>query len=52
MIASTLTLPKTAQAALLSVRNLAVEFRTRSGTVQALENISWVSTADAGGLLF
>lgn len=41
MIASTLTLPKTAQAALLSVRNLAVEFRTRSGTVQALENISF-----------
>lgn len=41
MIASALTPPKTAQAALLSVRNLAVEFRTRSGTVQALENISF-----------
>ncbi|MGB3294888.1 MAG: ABC transporter ATP-binding protein, partial [Phormidesmis sp.] len=41
MIASALTPPKIAQAALLSVRNLAVEFRTRSGTVQALENISF-----------
>ncbi|MEM9266532.1 MAG: ABC transporter ATP-binding protein [Cyanobacteria bacterium P01_F01_bin.13] len=35
------TTTKTVQVSLLSVRDLAVEFRTRTGTVKALENISF-----------
>ena len=35
------TLPQTTQTSLLSVRGLAVEFRTRTGTVRALEDVSF-----------
>jgi len=38
---SPLTTNKAVQTSLLSVRNLSVEFRTRTGTVKALENISF-----------
>ncbi|MEM9003274.1 MAG: ABC transporter ATP-binding protein [Cyanobacteria bacterium P01_F01_bin.86] len=38
---NTSTLPQTTQTSLLSVRGLAVEFRTRTGTVRALEDVSF-----------
>ena len=35
------TLPKSTQTSLLSIRRLSVEFRTRTGTVRALEDVSF-----------
>ena len=52
MISPTLTPPQTTQTSLLSVRGLSVNFRTRTGTVKALDNISFhISKGETIGIV-